>query len=45
VQFYVVPEMVAVEVPAIKTYKYMVANGRVVRVDPASSEVMAELID
>jgi hypothetical protein len=45
VQLYSVPESVAVEVPAVKTYKYMVVNGRVVLVDPATSEVVAELSD
>lgn len=42
-QLYAVPEEVAVEVPAVKTYKYMVVNRRVVLVDPATSEVVAEL--
>ena len=44
-QLYAVPETVAVEVPAIKSYKYMVVNDRVVLVDPATSEVVAELVD
>ena len=44
-QLYTVPETVAVEVPAIKTYKYMVVNNRVVPVDPATGEVVAELTD
>lgn len=43
VQLYSVPETVAVEVPAIRTYKYMMVNDRVVLVDPATSEVVAEL--
>lgn len=42
-RLYTVPETVAVEVPAIKTYKYMMVNNRVVLVDPATSEVVAEL--
>ena len=44
-QLYAVPETVAVEVPAIKTYKYMVVNNRVVPVDPATGELVAELTD
>lgn len=44
-QLYAVPEPVAVEVPALKSYKYMVVNGRVVLVDPVTSEVVAELAD
>ena len=40
-----VPETVAVEVPAIQTYKYMMVNNRVVLVDPATSEVVEELAD
>jgi hypothetical protein len=40
---YAVPEPVAVEVPAIRSYKYMVVNDRVVLVDPVTSEVVAEL--
>jgi hypothetical protein len=45
VQLYSVPQAVAVEVPAIKRYKYMVVNDQVVLVDPATSEVVAELAD
>lgn len=44
-QLYTIPEPVAVEVPAIQSYKYMVVNDRVVLVDPATSEVVAELAD
>ena len=44
-RLYSVPQAVAVEVPAIQSYKYMVVNGRVVLVDPATSEVVAELAD
>jgi hypothetical protein len=43
VELYSVPETVAVEVPAVRTYKYMVVNDRVVLVDPATSQVVAEL--
>jgi hypothetical protein len=32
-------------VPAVRTYKYMVVNHRVVLVDPATSEVVADLAD
>ena len=44
VQLYAVPQ-VAVEVPAIRAYKYMVVNNRVVLIDPATSEVVAEVVD
>lgn len=44
-QLYAVPDTVAVEVPAIRSYKYMVVNNRVVLIDPATSEVVAELVD
>ena len=39
------PQRSPVEVPAIKTYKYMMVNDRVVLVDPATSEVVAEFAD
>ena len=42
-QLYSVPETVAVEVPAVRSYKYMMVNDRVVLVDPATSEVVGEL--
>jgi hypothetical protein len=42
---YVLPQEVATEVPAIRTYKYMMVNNRVVLVDPATSEVVAEFAD
>lgn len=45
VQLYSVPQEVAVEVPTIRQYKYMVVNDRVVLIDPATSEVVAELAD
>ena len=44
-QLYAVPDEVAVEVPAVKTYRYMMVNNRVVLVDPATGEVVDELID
>ena len=40
-----VPRDVAVEVPAVRSYKYMRVNNRVVLVDPATSEVVAEFAD
>jgi hypothetical protein len=45
VQLYSVPQAVAVEVPAIRAYKYMLVNNRVVLIDPATSEVVAEVAD
>lgn len=42
---YVMPHDVAVAVPAVRTYRYMVVNNQVVLVDPATSEVVAELGD
>jgi hypothetical protein len=45
VQLYSVPQDVAVEVPAIRSYKYMVVNDRVVLIDPATSEVVDELAE
>ncbi len=39
------PQQVAVDVPVIEPYKYMVVNGRVLLVDPATSQVVAELND
>ncbi|HZL32284.1 MAG TPA: DUF1236 domain-containing protein [Pseudolabrys sp.] len=42
---YAVPRQVAVEVPAVQAYKYMVVNGHVLLVDPATSQVVAELAD
>jgi hypothetical protein len=43
VTLYRVPDTVAVEVPEVRPYKYMVVNGEVVLVDPATSEVVAEV--
>ena len=45
VRLYSVPREIAVEVPSIRSYKYMVVNDRVVLVDPVTSEVVAELAD
>lgn len=44
-QLYSVPQPVAVEVPALQAYKYMVVNNRVVLVNPTTSEVVAELVE
>jgi Protein of unknown function (DUF1236) len=45
VRLYSVPQEVAVEVPTIRSYKYMVVNNRVVLVDPATSQVVEEVVD
>jgi hypothetical protein len=45
VRLYSVPQEIAVEVPAIRSYKYMVVNNRVVLVDPATSQVVEEVVD
>jgi Protein of unknown function (DUF1236) len=45
VRLYTVPSTVAIDVPVVKQYRYMMVNGRVVLVDPATSEVVAELSD
>jgi len=45
VRLYSVPQEVAVEVPAIRSYKYMVVNNRVVLVDPSTSQVVEEVVD
>ena len=45
VRLYAIPDSVAVEVPAVRQYRYMMVNGRVVLVDPATSEVVADLTD
>lgn len=42
-QLYAVPQDVVAEVPEVRSYKYMVVNNRVLLVDPATSEVVAEL--
>jgi hypothetical protein len=45
VRLYEVPREVAVEVPAIRNYRYMRVNDHVVLVDPATSEVVADFDD
>ncbi len=44
-RLYEVPQDVAVEVPAIRSYKYMMVNDRVVLVDPATSEIVADFVN
>ncbi len=44
-QLYAIPETVGVEVPAVKAYKYMYVNNRVVLVDPATSVVVGEIAE
>jgi Protein of unknown function (DUF1236) len=45
VHLYPMPHDVVVQVPAVRTYRYMVVNHQVVLVDPATSQVVAELGD
>jgi hypothetical protein len=45
VELHAMPDAVAVEVPAIRRYKYMTVNNRVVLVDPATGQVVEELVD
>jgi uncharacterized protein DUF1236 len=40
-----VPEAIALEVPAVRSYRYMVINNRVLLVDPATSTVVAEIVE
>lgn len=44
-QLYAVPESVAVQVPTVKQYRYMVVNNRVVLVDPETSMVVSEIVE
>ena len=44
-RLYTVPDTVAVERPAVRSYRYMMVNNRVVLVDPATSEVVDEVIE
>jgi uncharacterized protein DUF1236 len=44
-QLYDVPDTVVAEVPAVRSYKYMMVNDRVVLVDPATSEVVGEVAE
>jgi len=45
VRLYSVPREGAIKVPTIRSYKYMVVNNRVVLVDPATSQVIEEVVD
>lgn len=40
---YPVPQEVVAEVPAVRSYRYMVINNRAWLVDPATSEIVAEV--
>lgn len=42
-RLYALPQQVGVDVPAIRSYKYMMVNDRVVLVDPATGEVVGEV--
>jgi hypothetical protein len=44
-RLYEVPQDVAVEVPAVRSYRYMMVNDHVVLVDPATSEIVADFAD
>jgi hypothetical protein len=44
-RLYEVPQDVAVGVPAVRSYKYMMVNDHVVLVDPATSEIVADFAD
>ena len=43
-EFYAIPETVVLEVPAIRSLKYMYVNNRVVLVGPATSVVVGEIV-
>jgi hypothetical protein len=40
---YPIPQQVVTEVPAVRSYRYMVINDRAWLVDPATSEIVAEV--
>jgi hypothetical protein len=42
-RLYPVPQEVVAEVPAVRSYRYMVINNRAWLVDPATSEIVAEV--
>ncbi|MBV9953970.1 MAG: DUF1236 domain-containing protein [Pseudolabrys sp.] len=44
-QLYALPDDVLVEVPTVRNYRYVVVNNRVWLVDPASSEIVAEVVN
>jgi hypothetical protein len=43
VELYAIPEPVVTEVPAVRQYKYMYVNNRVLLVDPVTSVVVGEI--
>lgn len=43
VELQTVPEALVTEVPAVRSYKYMTVNNRVWLVDPATSQIVAEV--
>jgi hypothetical protein len=42
---YEVPQTLVTEVPTVRAYKYMMVNNRVWLVDPATSEIVAEVAE
>ena len=44
-RLYAMPQDVAVEVPSVRSYKYMTVNSRVWLVDPETSEIVAEVAE
>jgi Protein of unknown function (DUF1236) len=44
-QLQAVPEAIAVEVPTIRPYRYIMVNNRVLLVDPATSTIVAEIVE
>lgn len=45
VELYSVPADVVTAVPVVQSYKYMMVNGRLWLVDPATSTVIAEVVE
>jgi hypothetical protein len=45
VTLYEVPQTVVTEIPTVRSYKYMMVNNRVWLVDPATSEIVAEVAE
>jgi len=43
VELQAVPDTLVTEVPAVRSYKYMTVNNRVWLVDPATSQIVAEV--
>jgi len=44
-QLYTLPEDVVVDVPTVRSYRYMTVNNRVWLVDPGTSEIVAEVVN